>query len=229
MYSTLWFETFAATVPKSATEREVNAIVALLPQREYPRVLDVGCGIGRTVGPLVDLGYDVTGVDVSVEALRMARRSVPTARYVAIDQRDLGALRCTLDGVIVLWNSFGYGTRADDVAVLEGLRQVLRPAGRLLMDLYHPDWLALNQQSDATDERGASITRWVRDGRCFHQIRYSSSAVDAIEFNVYRPDEIDTLLRSSGFSPDTYLVWWQANHQPSADFARYQVVSTRRE
>jgi hypothetical protein len=48
MYSTEWFETYAATVPASIIEADLRGITATLPLDRYPRILDVGCGIGRS-------------------------------------------------------------------------------------------------------------------------------------------------------------------------------------
>lgn len=92
--------------------------------------------------------------------------AVPAARFVALDNRHVGDMHWTFDAVVVLWNSFGFGSRTDDVAVLEGLYRVLRPGGKLLLDLYHPGWLALHEQVGFIDSRGAEIDRWIRGGRC---------------------------------------------------------------
>ncbi|MFJ8589234.1 class I SAM-dependent methyltransferase [Streptomyces sp. NPDC093595] len=53
------------------------------------RVLDVGSGTGRpTAEALVDAGFDVTGIDVSAEMVRLARERVPGARFEQVDVRD---------------------------------------------------------------------------------------------------------------------------------------------
>jgi SAM-dependent methyltransferase len=227
MYSNAWFDTFAAQVPESTTAGDVVAIQGLAPPKEYPRLIDVGCGSGRMTGRLVECGYRVTAIDTSVVALQAARERAPDARYVALDQRHAGDLRWTFDVAIVLWNSFGFGSREADLETLRGLGRVVRPGGRALLDLYHPDWLAANEQSGVVDERGATIDRWVSDGRCFHEMRYVDGSVDDIQFNVYRPDQIEGVLRRAGFRTDAYLVWWKPEARPGATFARYQVVSTR--
>ena len=227
MYSDAWFDTFAAQVPESTSAGDVAAIQRLAPPNEYPRLMDVGCGSGRATGRLVECGYRVTGIDTSAGALRTARERAPGARYIALDQRHAGRLRWTFDVVIVLWNSFGFGSRAADLETLRGLGRVVRPGGRALLDLYHPDWLAANEQSGVVDERGATIDRWVRDGRCFHEIRYVDGSVDDIQFNVYHPDEMDDMLRRAGFRTDSHLVWWKSEARPGVSFARYQVAATR--
>jgi SAM-dependent methyltransferase len=228
VYSTAWFETFAAHVPESTTAGDIAAVQALAPSDQFPRLVDVGCGTGRAACRLVERGYDVTGIDTNVEALTTARRLCEGATYVALDQRYVGHLRWTFDVAVVLWNSFGFLSRENDGETLHGLARVVRPGGRLLLDLYHPDWLSANPQSETVHERGATINRWVQDGRCFHRIRYRDGSSDAIEFNVYRPDEISGMLCEAGFRVDAELVWWQAEMAPGPRFPRYQMVCSRR-
>ena len=49
-------------------------------------VLDVGCGSGENLAALAAAGrYDLTGVDVSHEALKLAKRRVPSARLLPLD------------------------------------------------------------------------------------------------------------------------------------------------
>jgi len=45
------------------------------------RILDVGCGYGRIAIPLVELGYEVTGIDISRALLRAARREARARRW----------------------------------------------------------------------------------------------------------------------------------------------------
>ena len=44
----------------------------------YSNALDYGCGIGRNAVFLAQRGLTVTAVDISEEALRLARQSLPT-------------------------------------------------------------------------------------------------------------------------------------------------------
>ena len=227
MYSRAWFHTFAAQVPDTTTAGDVAAILRLAPPDRYPRLLDIGCGIGRTCSRLIARGYRVTGIDTSVSALAAARRLAPDGTYVALDQQHLGDLGWTFDVAVVLWNSLGFGSRHADLEILRGLGRVVRPGGRVLLDLYHPDWLAANPQQGVVDDRRATVNRWVNDGRCFHVIRYGDGSVDEIEFNVYHPDEIERMLREAGFRPDSGFVWWKSEVKPGPDSPRYQVVGTR--
>ncbi len=135
-------------------------------------------------------------------------------------------LRWLFDVAVVFWNSLGFRSRSDDLGTLRGLREVLRPGGRALFDLYHPDWLAANQLRASIDMRGATISRWLSGGRSCHEICYADGSVDRMSFNVYRPAEFSALLRAAGIRVDAVLVWWKADVQPSAEYARYQIIST---
>jgi SAM-dependent methyltransferase len=227
MYSNEWFATFAATVPASIMATELDGIARVLPVDQYPRILDVGCGIGRIAGPLCSRGYRVTGLDINVEALCTAQRSAPGPRYVALDQRLIGQMRWRFDAALLLWNSIGFVGRCADLETLTGLAEVIRPGGTVVLDLYHPDWLQRNDRSGEPDERGAVVRRWTRNGRCFNEIRYASGRVDDIQFDVYRPEEMSDLCHRAGFEPDAAMVWWNPQSRASADFPRYQLTCAR--
>ena len=227
MYSTAWFTTFAASIPDRVTEMEADAIASFAPPRRFPHLLDLGCGVGRVAAALQRRGFSVTGVDISPTALRSARRVVPAASFVALDQRHVGHMRWKFDAVVSIWNSLGFTTRDDDAETLAGLHHVLSEGGRLLLDLLHPEWLERNDRTDYRDPRGARIDRRVRDGRCYNEIRYPDGSVDDIQFNVYAPDELTTLLRAAGFEVERLFAWWDPAIQASAEHARYQIVAAR--
>mgnify|MGYP003578650147 CR=1 FL=1 len=68
---------------------------------------------------------------------------------------------------------FAAGVRAHYVASQVAARLMVprRRGGPLLLDLYHPDWLAANGQAGTSKARGALIDRWLEDGRSCHEIR----------------------------------------------------------
>lgn len=227
MYSSEWFETFAATVPPAIIAAELDGIAAALPLGRHTRLLDVGCGIGRIAGPLAERGYAVTAIDINLDALRTARRRAAGPHYVALDQRHVGCLRRRFDGALLLWNSLGFVGRSSDLETLCGLAEVVRPGGALVLDLYHPQWMRENERAGEPDQRGASVRRWVRDGRCFHEIRYANGCVDDIQFELYLPEEIRELTHRAGFEPGVEMVWWDPQCRPSAAAPRYQLLCTR--
>lgn len=228
MFSRDWFETFAATVPAALMEKELRGIMGILPLAHHGRILDVGSGIGRIAGPLSSHGYSVTGFDVSVEALRLAQRSARGPRYVALDSRHVSYMGWSFDAALLLWHSLGFVGRNRDLETLTALRGVVRPGGKILLDVFHPDWLERHERTGEPDPRGAvSVRRWVSEGRCFHDIRYANGTVDDIQFDVYQPDELRALAERAGLTPGQPMVWWDTDSRPNPDCARYQVVCTR--
>ena len=227
MYSHNWFETFAATVPETATHADLTGISSACPKQDYPRLLELGCGTGRVAGPLAKLGYQVTGLDINPEALLTARRNASGPQYIVLDQQYVGRMDWQFDAAIVLWNSLGFVDRSTDLSTLTGLAKVVRPGGKLILDLYHPGWLEQNQQSGKLDPRRTVIHRWLLAGRSYHEIRYPDSTVDHMSFNVYLPEEMQDLLAQAGFRTQTEMVWWDPKKKPSADYARYQLVCVR--
>lgn len=244
MYSSHWFGLFADSVDSAVTAGDVSAISRICPPATFPRLLEIGCGNGRVSEPLSAVGFDVTGIDVNVAALAMARKSelhpgpspvaesgksgaAPNVRYVLLDQRSVAELDEAFDVAIILWKSIGFTTRDDDVRTFEGLSRVVRSGGRLLVDLYHPDWLRSQSTSTTNDSRGVRVRRWVENARCFHEIIYDDGTVDHIQFNVYQPDEMIAMARSCGFELLSQMTWWRSDSPPSGACARYQLVFAR--
>ena len=111
------------------------------------RVLDVGCGYGRTVRELAELGYSrVTGVDTSTE---MVRRGLEEHGELDLNAIDVGPLPFR-DGAFDAVLLFAVltcvpGERARD-ALLDEAHRVLAPGGHL----YTSD---LGLQEDARNAR----------------------------------------------------------------------------
>jgi release factor glutamine methyltransferase len=79
-------------VPRPETEIVVERCLALLRGSERPRVLDVGTGSGAIALAIADehQGADVTGIDVSEDALAVARENAARLRVeVAFERSDL--------------------------------------------------------------------------------------------------------------------------------------------
>ena len=227
MYSSAWFDTFVNAMPAATTAAEVAAIARCAPPAEYPAVLDIGCGVGRVAAGLQQCGYQVTGIDINADAVARARLAVPQAHFIVLDLQHIDQLPRQFDVAVILWNGLGFGSREADRASLHGIASVLRPGGKLLLDLYHPTWLARNEQRATRDERGATIDRWIVDGRSWHRIVYDNGHCDSIDFNVYTPEEIRPLLGDAGLDVGQPMTWWDPARPASVADARYQLVCVR--
>jgi SAM-dependent methyltransferase len=109
---------------------------ALLPPVAGRRVLDAGCGAGRTAVWLVDQGAEVVGVDLSPELLQIARERVPGASFAVADlARRLPFEDGSFDVVVA---SLVMHYLRDWVPTLRELRRVLRADGVVVLSTHHP-------------------------------------------------------------------------------------------
>jgi len=228
----IWFETFLSPEVAAPVERELEFIQSYLPVATFPRVLDIPCGIGRHSGPLSSLGYDVLGIDRSATALAVAKGSYPGVEFQQGDMFALGSGLRTVDGVLCLWQSFGYGDSDENQALLQDMCGWLRPGGRLLMDIYNAD-CAETLPRDATDERGGrtvSTKRSFSDGRLRVELQYSDSGeTDVHDWEIYRPDEFQELAETVGLEALLRCAWFDPAIPPSAEHLRMQFLLERAE
>jgi SAM-dependent methyltransferase len=131
------------------------------------RVLDLGCGSGRHARGLAARGFETVGVDLSAASLaRAAAQPRAGLTYLRGDMRQLPTLFAgspPFDAVIQWFTSFGFFEHAaDQSAVLEGVRAVLRPQG-----LYVLDYLNLPQVL-TTLQPEEELQRWDAQGREWH-------------------------------------------------------------
>lgn len=171
---------------------EAPGLQALLPPLAARRVLDVGCGTGRTSARLADAGAEVVGFDASPEMLRRASARVPSAAFLLA---DLGEPLPFGDGSFDLAvASLVMHYLRDWVAPLRELRRVLRPGGAFVLSTHHPAMdFELSPSGDyfATE---MAVDRWVLGGREY-VVRFwrrpMSELFRAIEDGGFRIDVFD--------------------------------------
>jgi SAM-dependent methyltransferase len=100
------------------------------------RLLDVGCGTGRSFLPMLDKGWEVTACDISPSMLELASaKAGGRARLSVEDMRELPVLG-EFDLVWALDDAVNYLLSVDDLErALRGMRANLAPDGLLLFDL----------------------------------------------------------------------------------------------
>lgn len=233
-YSRRWFTTFLGHIDETIVEREVSFLERQLPRDSFPRVLDLCCGPGRHLAPLSARGYKVCGLDRDAAALASARSLTLTAKespsLVRGDMRSLPYRDGSFDAVICLWQSFGHFDAAGNLAVLAEMQRVLRPAGRIVLDLYHRDFHA-SREGVREMERGATHIIETRrmDGQRLHvQLKYrshgSEEVSDEFEWQLYRPTDLAELALSIGLTTHVVCANFDESRGPSENEPRMQLV-----
>jgi SAM-dependent methyltransferase len=112
----------------------------LLPKVELhglrgDRLLDVGCGTGKSFLPMLERGWEVTACDISPAMVELARAKVgDAARLSVADMRELPRFG-EFDLVCCLDDAVNYLLDGDElVAALGGMRANLAPSGLLMFD-----------------------------------------------------------------------------------------------
>lgn len=70
-------------------EREARSVLRSLPQAGKPaRAFDLGCGNGATSNFLAELGFQVTGVDLSETGIQFAQQTFPSCNFAVASVYD---------------------------------------------------------------------------------------------------------------------------------------------
>jgi 2-polyprenyl-3-methyl-5-hydroxy-6-metoxy-1,4-benzoquinol methylase len=112
-------------------DKRHSAVVALLESLSLtrPRILDVGCGPGWYTDKFADFG-DVTGVDISEDAIKMAKSRFPHIKFLAGNFYELSLPANSFD-VVITQEVIDH---VDDAAVfIERVAKVLKPGGHLIV------------------------------------------------------------------------------------------------
>jgi D-alanine-D-alanine ligase len=150
IFNSLYLKTDADVVDDPAITRdEVTLFSQILELKPEMRILDLCCGQGRHTIALARQGYTVEGLDRSRYLIQRARA---TARKEGLsvsfkegDARNLPFPPDTFDAVMILGNSFGYfETPEDDLRVLREVVRILKPWGRILLDVTDGEYLKAN-------------------------------------------------------------------------------------
>ncbi len=136
------FGEWAARVEGDPWERFLDELASRLPPGA--RVLDLGCGNGRKIARLAGR-FDVTGVDISQEQLRLARAEIPDARFVHADLAELDFPAESYDAVTAFY-SVSHVPREEHTALFGKVARWLRPGGLFLASL------SANGTDDWTEE-----------------------------------------------------------------------------
>jgi ubiquinone/menaquinone biosynthesis C-methylase UbiE len=125
------FGRWMATIDGEPSARFVGELTARLDNGA--RVLDLGCGDGTNARRLAER-FDVVGVDLSEEQLRLARAAAPEATFVQADFAEVDFPAGGFDAVTAFY-SLVHLPRADHSHLLAKVWRWLRPGGFFLASL----------------------------------------------------------------------------------------------
>jgi SAM-dependent methyltransferase len=204
---------FYAPLLEPRSDPDADLIWRLLGMTTATTVLDLGCGHGRIANRLAARGAQVTGLDASALFLQRARETAPgNVAYIEGDMRALPFDSGTFDVVISWFTSFGYFDDDENRRVLDETQRVLKPGGRLAIEINNlaellPRW----QPVTVTDRDGAvAIDRASFDpvsGRAHTErtiVRDGHTRRLAFSVRMFIAAELRDWLTAAGFSEVTF-------------------------
>ncbi len=198
------------------TAKEVDLFSEILKLSPQDKILDLCCGQGRIALELARRGLsNVEGLDRSRYLIQKAKaqnkKEGMSVRFREGDARKLPYQPDTFDVVMIPGNSFGYfETPQDDIKVLKEVFRVLKPWGRILIDVadgeylkrrYRPrSWEWIDKNYFVCRERSLSLDKQRLISR--EVVTHVQKGVVADQFyaeRLYTRKSLDELFKKAGF------------------------------
>ena len=187
--------------------------------------LEVACGNGRLLLPVLEAGLECDGLDYSETMLASLRKKLAAkglaTNVVHADMRDFSLPR-RYALIVIPFNSFLHNlTQADQLKTLRCCRDHLETGGRLVMTVFHPsaakliEWDGVEKELKQLPHEGGRVTIWDRaDDDRVEQIRHMTRRIEfsdgkgqvtrreVLTFDlryIFKP-EMDLLLHVAGFA-----------------------------
>lgn len=180
-----WFDSpYYHTLYKHRDEHEaryfIQNLIHFLKPSPNAHMLDLACGRGRHAMFLHELGYRVTGVDLSPANIAYAQQFASAELHFAV--HDMRNTLCSnvYDYVFNLFTSFGYfDSDYENLRAIDTMASALNRGGVLVLDYLNAGVIAKHQQT--TEEKTIdglhfSIRRHIAEKHVVKDIAVSSSA-----------------------------------------------------
>ncbi len=142
-----YIETYQQAGFFDTTSRQANFLVKNVFPKKAHNILDLCCGHGRHSIALAKKGYNVTGLDYSAYAIKLAKTEARQKKldinFITGDARNF-KLGKKFDVVINMFTAFGYGSRDEDRKIIKNAAAVLKINGVFFIDLMSLPWLWRN-------------------------------------------------------------------------------------
>lgn len=204
---------WAEIADQDQTERQIQFLKRHLKPKDA--ILDLACGTGRHSIPLSQQGYEMVGLDVSVNLLKIAKQRWRHLQVVRGDLRFLPFKPQTFAAAVSMDTSFGYlPSLSDDEESLSEVCRVLFKQGVFVIDVFNREELAHKyaennqpskwkeypsfflQQKRTTNQNGNWLCDlWTIRDKASGQVTVFEHAV-----RLYAKGELEGLLAKTGFS-----------------------------
>ncbi|HEX4630347.1 MAG TPA: class I SAM-dependent methyltransferase [Chthoniobacterales bacterium] len=225
-YSRHWFEFFHAPIGDDRTAREVEFVCSVAPLPEFRRVLDVCCGMGRHARVLARRGYSVMGIERDTEAIAYARELGGGPEYLHADVHEHQPATSAYDVAIIMSQSFGFFDNETNRELLARLAGGIRKGGRIVLDLWTPDFFIAHQGERTLDTPSGPVRERKRfdHGRLRVHLTYPDGAEEDFDWQLFTPPQMKSFADSVGLTLATACTNFDSAEKPNAANPRIQFV-----
>lgn len=117
-------------------------------------VLEIGCGPGNITQYLLSKrpDFNIYGIDISPNMIKLARTNNPRAHFSVMDSRKIDQLTTTYDGIVCGF-CLPYLSPTDTVKFFKDVSQLLHPAGLVYLSFVEGDPEKSGFQTGSTGDR----------------------------------------------------------------------------
>lgn len=192
---------------------DVGLAMASLQIKPNSKVLDLGCGNGRSYAMFRDLEVDYYGLDLSRELINLAQKEVPAGNFTVGNMLETPYKNDEFDVVISIATLHHLPSKKSRQLALEEIYRVTKPGGQVLVTTWYfwnkPQYIKeilktfvqiLRGKSDL--DPGDFYMPW-RDG--------SGKEITKRYFHAWRKRELKQYLEQVGFRDINFLPYLQEN------------------
>lgn len=159
----------------------IRALILQLKPAAGSKMLDVACGKGRHSRALADMGFDVTGIDLSIESIEEARNGEEENLHFFQHDMRLPFWINYYDYAFNFFTSFGYfKTLREHENSIRTISQSLHAQGIFVMDYlnvhYAEDHMEKSHEK-VVDGMKFHISKWHNEEHFFKQIQVEDKGV----------------------------------------------------
>jgi SAM-dependent methyltransferase len=228
-YSHRWFEFFHIGIDQARTSQETAFVCWCAPLPEFCKLLDVCCGMGRHARELSNRGYSVIGIDRDANAVAKARELGSDANYIVADIREYQPEPSAFDAAIVMGQSFGHFDAVTNRNVLSRIATGMREGGRVILDLWNPEFFAAHQGERKLKTRAGTVreNKYLHGDRLVVDLNYPNGDREQFQWQLFSPVEMLSLAQSVGLALSLSCTDFDMKTPPSTAKPRIQFVLKR--
>ncbi len=153
----------------------IHTLIGYLQPAPGSRMLDVACGKGRHSKALAEMGYDVTGIDISLPSIQEASEAEHGHLHFYQHDMRLPFWINYFDYAFNFFTSFGYfGTKREHDNALRSVAQSLQKNGVFVIDYLNVRWAETSMKESVTKEIDGihfQISKWQDEHHFYKQIQ----------------------------------------------------------